>query len=206
MFFIPLIVRKSKNSDFNINFQTPVIMPKHTVPNWSKQYSFKYLVLCCRDSPMIGYILATCTGLLITMEITLYRYYPDQFSDKNLFTPLFWMYAFGALASLIIMAIFETPEMPTGFREYFFTGCHFFSYVFILPLLMWGSSLTSGNTANIILSSSIIAMLAAQYTILKDIHPGHRNWIEVLGVFLVLLGATISSVVEICQGYKGLKE
>ena len=140
------------------------------------------------------------------MEITLYRYYPDQFSNKNLFIPLFWMYAFGSIASLIIMVIFETPDIPTDFSEYFYAGCHFFSYVFILPLFMYGSSLTSGNTANIILSSSIIAMLAAQYTILKDIHPGHRNWIEVFGVLLVLLGATISSVVEICQGYKRLND
>ena len=67
---------------------------------------------------------------------------------------------------------------------------------------MYGSSITSGNTANIISTSSIIAMLAAQYTILKDIHPGHRNWIEVLGVFLVSLGATISSVLEIYRNYK----
>ena len=44
---------------------------------------------------------------------------------------------------------------------------------------------SSGNTANIISTPSIIAMLVAQYTILKDIHPGHRNWIEVLGVLLV---------------------
>ena len=71
---------------------------------------------------------------------------------------------------------------------------------------MYGSSVTSGNAASIIETSSIIAMLAAQYTILKDIHPGHRNWIEVLGVLLVLLGATISSVVEICQSYKHLKD
>ena len=70
---------------------------------------------------------------------------------------------------------------------------------------MYGSSVTSGNAAGIIDTSSIFAMLAAQYTILKDIHLGHRNWIEVLGVLLVLLGATISSVVEICQSYKCLK-
>ena len=69
---------------------------------------------------------------------------------------------------------------------------------------MYGSSVTSGNAASIIGTSSIVAMLAAQYTILKDIHPGHRNWIEVLGVFLVLLGATISSVVEICRSYQPL--
>ena len=160
--------------------------------------------LYCRNSPLIGYILAACTGVLLTIEITLVRYYPDHLSDKNIFIALFWTYTFGTIVSLVVMAIFEDPQIPNGFEEYLFTSCHLFSYVFLMPLYMYGSSVTSGNAASIIGTSSIIAMLAAQYTILKDIHPGHRNWIEVLGVFLVLLGATISSVVEICRSYQPL--
>ena len=160
------------------------------------------MFLCYRDSPFIGYILAACTGLLLTTEITLIKYYPDDLSERNIFIALFWTYAFGTIISLFVMLTFEIPQIPTGFKEYFFTSCHLFSYVFMMPLLMYGSSVTSGNTANIISTSSIIAMLVAQYTILKDIHPGHRNWIEVLGVFLVSLGATISSVVEICRSYQ----
>ena len=163
------------------------------------------LFLFYRNSQSIGYILAVCTGFVITLDMLTVRYYPSYFSNKNIFIALFWTYALGTIASLVIMVIFEDPQIPAGCREYFFTGCHLLSYVFILPLFMYGSSVTSGNTANIISTSSIIAMLAAQYTILKNIHPGHRNWIEVLGVFIVLLGATISSILELCRSYKSSK-
>ena len=153
----------------------------------------------------IGYILAVCTGFVVSLDILTVRYFPCYFCNKNIFIALYWTYAFGTIISLVVMAIFENPQIPTGCKEYFYTGCHLFSYVFILPLFMYGSSTTSGNTASIISTSSIIAMLAAQYTILKDIHPGHRNWIEVLGVFVVLLGATISSILEICRSFKSFK-
>ena len=37
-------------------------------------------------------------------------------------------------------------------------------------------------------------MLIAQYTVLSSILPGHRNWMEVMGVILVLAGSGASSV------------
>ena len=174
--------------------------------NWSSADApYSRHIRYCRDSPLIGYILAACTGLLITLEILLVRYNPEHLSNKNIFIALFWTYTSGTIVSLVVMVIFEDPQIPTGFKEYFFTSCHLLSYVFLMPLFMYGSSVTSGNAASIIDTSSIIAMLAAQYTILKDIHPGHRNWIEVLGVFIVLLGATASSILELCRSYKSSK-
>ena len=45
-------------------------------------------------------------------------------------------------------------------------------------------------------------MLIAQYTVLSPILPGHRNWMEVVGVVLVLIGCSMSSILEII----GLRE
>ena len=39
-------------------------------------------------------------------------------------------------------------------------------------------------------------MLIPQYTVLSSILPGHRNWMEVVGVILVMLGCSMSSLVE----------
>ncbi len=39
-------------------------------------------------------------------------------------------------------------------------------------------------------------MVAAQYTILSHILPGHQNWQELLGVGLVLLGSLLSYIYE----------
>ena len=135
----------------------------------------------CSESPLIGYSIAVGAGLTTTLEILLIRLYPSALSSKRIFLALFWSYTFGTFLSLIIMAIFETPQPPEGITEICLVLLHCCTYVFILPLIMYGSSVTSGNTANVISTSSIIAMLAAQYTILKDIHPGNKNWIEVVG-------------------------
>ena len=159
-----------------------------------------------RSSAVIGYSLAVCCAVVNTLDILVVRCYPTQLSDKNLFIALFWTYGLGAIISLIIMTIFEHPQLPTGLRDWGFTCLHMISYIFILPLFMYGASVTSGNTANIINTSSILIMLLAQYTILRNIHPGNRNWIEVLGVLLVLCGSTLSSVVEICRGNEDVND
>ncbi len=39
-------------------------------------------------------------------------------------------------------------------------------------------------------------MLAAQYTVLKDIHGGHRNWQELLGVVLVILSSMMAALIN----------
>ena len=40
-------------------------------------------------------------------------------------------------------------------------------------------------------------MLIAEYTVLSSILPGHQNWIEGVGVVLVLIGCWTPSIVEI---------
>ncbi len=58
-----------------------------------------------------------------------------------------------------------------------------------------------GNTNTIIQSSGTIMMLAAQYTVLKDIHGGHRNWQEMFGVVLVILSSMMAALINTyCAG------
>ena len=57
----------------------------------------------------------------------------------------------------------------------------------------------SANAGNIISCLTVVFMLIPQYTILSSIYPGHRNWIEVVGVVLVLLGSSLGSVLELNQ-------
>ena len=46
------------------------------------------------------------------------------------------------------------------------------------------------------MSTQVAFMLIAQYTVLSSVLPGHRNWMEVVGVILVLMGSGASSVFE----------
>ena len=74
--------------------------------NWSSAHApYSRHIRYCRDSPLIGYILAACTGLLITLEILLVRYNPEHLSNKNIFIALFWTYTSGTIVSLVVMVI-----------------------------------------------------------------------------------------------------
>ena len=57
----------------------------------------------------------------------------------------------------------------------------------------------SGNVINFISSTSVVLMLIPQYTVLSSILPGHQNWVEVVGVVLILLGSIMGSVIEMCK-------
>ena len=52
------------------------------------------------------------------------------------------------------------------------------------------------------MSTQVVFMLIAQYTVLSSILPGHRNWMEVVGVIVALLGSSLSSLLEILADTK----
>ena len=68
--------------------------------------------------------------------------------------------------------------------------------VIVMPLLLYGSLLISGSLATIIRTTVLIFVFIAQYTILKNTNPGHRNWIEILGVTCVIFGTIFTSLAE----------
>ena len=76
---------------------------------------------------------------------------------------------------------------------------HSTSYSLTYPGMLYGSSVLNGNTVNILQSMNTIYMVAAQYTFLRNIHPGKRNWIEVSGVGFIVFGCVLSSLVDIIK-------
>ena len=152
--------------------------------------------------PVLGYILATCTGLFMTLEVAVVKYYKDFFTTENVFISLIWSYLLGTLLSIIPMLIYEDPVFPVDIKNILLLCAHVCTYVFMLPLLLYGSLLVSGSLGSIIGTTNLILVLIAQYTLLRDIHPGHRNWIEIVGVMCVLFGSIFSSLVEILKSYR----
>ena len=98
--------------------------------------------------------------------------------------------------SISVMAVFEKPCLPHNWREYLLIFLHGFGFVVRTPLPVIAVQYISGNTFNIVHSTSIVFLLASQYTLLSSIQPGNRNWIEVVGVIFVLLGSTFRSLLE----------
>ena len=156
--------------------------------------NFKFTLM----SPMLtmfGIILPIIAGITISSQTALVKKYP--FLGEDVVVTGFWSLMFCIIVSASLMGIFERPIFPQTWTDAFYTFGHSISYVVI-----WiGSILVvlyiSGNTINIILSTTVVLMLLPQYTVLSSIHPGHRNWIEVVGAVLVLLGSSLGSALEL---------
>ena len=97
------------------------------------------------------------------------------------------------------MAAAEYPVLPKTYMEFILVFIHCVTYVFNLPSYIYGLRYLSANTGNIISCLTVVLMLIPQYTILSSVFPGHRNWIEVVGVVLVLLGSSLGSIMELDQ-------
>ena len=101
--------------------------------------------------------------------------------------------------SASVMAIFGKPILPTNWMQMILITAHCVTFIFSTPLSMLAAQYISGNTVNLVFSTSAVLMLITQYTILSSILPGNRNWIEVAGVVLVLFGSAMGSVLELCK-------
>ena len=146
---------------------------------------------------LLGYSLPIVTGVGVSATIVLNKRHP--YMMQHVIEVLFWVFLIGTVLSLVAMAIFEHPVLPGSWYSFFLVSIHCLAFVAGWPLRLYAVERISGNTVNIICSTSVVFMLISQYTVLSSIHPGHRNWIEVVGVVLVLVGSTLGSLVEMCK-------
>ena len=148
----------------------------------------------------LGCGLSILPGLTNVVLVILQKRYADFFSDtQKQVSVLFWTFFSGTLLSILLMFCFETPVLPDSIMDYLLSFGHVVCYVIILPTIIYACLVIDGNTVNILLTSSIVYMVIAQYTVLKDIHPGHRNWIEIAGIVLVIFGSALSSIKQLLK-------
>ena len=106
------------------------------------------------------------------------------------------------MVSFILSLVVETPVLPSNWYDAAMVTIHALVCAAVWPFYIAAPKLISGNTYTLILTTDVIFMLIAQYTVLSSILPGHRNWVEVVGVILVLIGCSMSSILEII-GFRG---
>ena len=143
----------------------------------------------------LNYIFPVIAGIIINLEVVIVKRNP--WLIDNLAEVLPWLYISGIIFSSIFMGIIENPVLPTNWLDFIYMSIHCIMFVFTWPLYMIACSYLSGNTLSMLHSMLVILMLIPQYTFLSDIYPGHRNWIEILGIILVLLGSILISMWEL---------
>ena len=144
---------------------------------------------------IFGCILSAISGLCTSTNIVLVK--KRSFLQEHMMETLFWLYWMCAIVSAILMLILEKPTLPDDSLQYLYVALHCISYVFMWPIYMFAARYISGTTINMIVTTSVVFMLIPQYTVLSSILPGKRNWMEIVGVFLVLLGSSLRSFTDL---------
>ena len=151
-------------------------------------------------SVIVGYGAAVSHGIFLELYVLVLKKYP--YINKHPLEILFWALIVGTSISSIPMFLTETPVLSNNWFDVGMVIIHGVTCAGIWPLHMYGSGIINGNTVTIINSTKPVFMLISQYTVLSSILPGHRNWMEVVGVIFVLLGSSLSSVLEIVADSK----
>ena len=146
---------------------------------------------------LLSYGLAVISGLGVSVNLLVFKKYP--YLEYNITEVLFWSFATGTILSAVIIGIFERPVLPYNWMNCLLVTAHCLCFAAMWPLYLYACRYISGNTVNIIWSTKVVLFLVIQYTLLSSILPGKRNWIEVAGVILVLIGSTLGSVWELVK-------
>ena len=142
-----------------------------------------------------GYLLAMAAGFMLTGDTIVVKKYP--FIMENYVVAVFWASLAAAVGTAIISASVEEITLPSNWRHAFYVFGQSVVFSLVWPTFYYAVKYLSGNTVNIVFSTSVVFFSIAQYTVLSSIHPGHRNWMEVVGVCLVLIGSILKSVLEL---------
>ena len=145
-------------------------------------------------SKIVGYTAAVSGGFLLSTEVVIIKRNPCI--GEHIMENVFWGRSTNTAVSLILMFIVETPVLPSNWFDVSMVTIHSATCGAIWPLMIYQTKTIAGNTATLILSTQVVFMIS-QYTVLSSILPGHRNWMEVVGVVLVLFGSSFSSLLDI---------
>ncbi len=119
------------------------------------------------------------------------------------FRSLFWAFGTCLVCSLLVTFILENSVLPENLFDIIAITVHCVTSVSSWFCLVYAMQHTSGTTASIILSSAVVLFLIPQYTILASILPGNKNWMEVVGVCMVLMGSISGSLYEMSHPPEG---
>ena len=151
---------------------------------------------------VLGQTLAAVAGSSLSLSVLITKRNP--YVNENFLNVIFWSFTFNFFVSIILMFLLQQPVLPSNWFDTVMLIIHSLTSAGIWPLYIYAPKFISGSTFSLIVSTEVVFMLIAQYTVLSSILPGHRNWMEVVGVSLVLLGCSMSSILEMVKSKRNL--
>ena len=152
-----------------------------------------------RDMEYMGYIFAVLSGLALC---AIFHGMSKLVTEVNTFTFAFWNGLVGTAVSLIFMGILETPVMPASPICILLLLGHALGSSQISVILPWCLQYLSPTVCALVNSLQMVVLLTLQYTALKDIQPGHGNWVEILGAVACFIGIVVGPTWHMIKGNK----
>ena len=143
---------------------------------------------------IVGFIVAIIAGVMLSVCVLITIRNPGI--TENILQVLFWTFMMSTFISAMVMLAMETPVLPGNVFDTVMVTMHSLLCAGVWPLCIITPKYISGNTFTLIISTDVVFMLILQYTVLSSILPGHQNWIEGVGVVLVLIGCSMSTIME----------
>ncbi len=150
-----------------------------------------------KNKKIIGIFFIGLAGFAFAALSLLLKMYHCLSEDRC--RSLFWSFTLSLIVSIILSILLESPVWPQGIFDSIVVSLHCLASLSTWTFTIYSLQYISGSTCSVIYSTTVVFSLIPQYTILSSILPGHKNWMEVVGVVVVLSGSCLASLLEIYQ-------
>lgn len=152
------------------------------------------------NNPLYGYLCVTGLALCLC---THWQFNAAHLLQVTTVSPaLFWIGLGCFVISIIIMFATENPTAVTKPLDITMVIVFACSSSLNMFLLNYSITLIPFSRVVLVLPTAMIMLYGCQKTFLKEIQPGAGNWLEILGMVLIIVGSLITPICEILRERK----
>ena len=151
---------------------------------------------------LFGYLFSILAGILAAIDIIILQRYRlcDPVEKAN--ATMFWLYLTGTILSLIGVLVNSEITISTALIDWILVFVHSISFGLIIIISIYCFPCIPSVIVTLILSTSTVHMVVAQYTFMARYHRGNHNLLEMFGVGIVLISSTYPSVITAVRASK----
>ncbi len=145
---------------------------------------------------LLGYGLAVLAGATLSINTFLIYHFPYLHEQENYFVVAFWYCIAGVVLSGIGSLSLEKQTFLLSLLDWILIITHCVTNAIVIISYFYVCTKIPGTFAALIMSTSTVYVVLAQYTFLSHIHGGNHNWIELCGAGIVLIGSLSGTIVK----------
>ena len=107
---------------------------------------------------------------------------------------MFWGFLAGSIISIANSFTFEKPVFYLSVENWLLTLGHGGSVALAYIAMNIVTKYVTSTVTSMAKTLTLVVLLAFQYTLLRNIHPGNRNVAEVIGVVMVIAGNIMAAI------------